>query len=179
MNATSVGFKPNFDKIVYGDGIKQPRATFNEQELLELSLVSIPANPRALLTQKSMQDAIEAEVIDQLELDELSLLFDTLFDEEFAEDVDKDVDGLELTSIMMEAEKELETDILEEEDNPEQTINEPVYCHECGKNINKDNPDSDYLTKLFDDFCKPKEVDTGDEDISLTDELLNKYFQKE
>jgi len=176
MSATSVGFKPDYDKIVYGDGMKTPRAIFNGQELLELSLVSVPANPRALLSQKGIQDAIEAKVIDQLELDELSLLFDTLFDEE-EEDVDKEVDELE--DVIDKLEKEIKEDISDDVDDIEQTINEPVYCHECGKNINKDNPDSDYLTKLFDDFCKPKEVDTEDEDISLTDELLNKYFQKE
>ena len=50
--------------------------------MLELSLVIVPANPRALLTQKGIQDAIEAEVIDELELNELGILLDKLVEPE-------------------------------------------------------------------------------------------------
>ena len=179
MNSTSVGFKPNFDKVIWNDDNKpgKPRITFQEQELLELSLVSVPANPRALLTQKSIQDAIKAEVIDQLELDELSTLFDELFEPE----TDDDDETKEVETLLLEVEgilKEVD-DILDDEDITEQTINEPVYCHECGIKINKDNPDSDYLEQLFDEFCNPSKDNTKNEEISLTDELLNKYFNKE
>ena len=59
MSATSVGFLPNFDKIEWGKSKGDPSAIFNEQELLEISLVSVPANPTALLTAKSMKKAIK------------------------------------------------------------------------------------------------------------------------
>jgi len=229
MNATSVGFKPNLDKVEYGDGSeKSPRATFNEQELLELSLVSVPANPRALLTQKGIKDAIDNEVIDQVELGELEMLFDELFEPEIKAEliededdaveeelealidkIEKDLDEIQddedkiigimddgvdgegikrwkrviLDQILINSEpftkEDLEVSILDDDRSTEQTINEPVYCHECGKNINQDNSDGDYLEQLFDDFLKPKEVNKEDEKGSLEEELLNEYFDKE
>lgn len=51
MNASSVGFAPK--EWVDGDGKKTPYRTFTKQELLELSLVSVPANSEALVTAKS------------------------------------------------------------------------------------------------------------------------------
>ena len=183
MSATSVGFKPNPDKIEYGDGTKAPRATFNEQELLELSLVSVPANPRALLTHKGIKDALDAEVIDKLELNELEMLFDELFEPEVKADlVDEDIDEQieeEMEELIDKVQTVLENETPVDELEIEQNDNEIVYCHECGKNINQDNSDSGYLDELFDDFCKPKEVNTENEETSLTDELLKEYFDKE
>lgn len=73
MAATSVSFLPDFSKVTYPNKTnnKGPYRVFNGQSLTELSLVSIGANARALLTSKSIESAIEKEVIDQLELDEL------------------------------------------------------------------------------------------------------------
>jgi len=214
MNATSVGFQPNYNKIEYGDGIKAPRATFHEQELLELSLVSIPSNPRSLLSIKGIKDAIEAEVVDQLELDELLEYFEPTIkadliddtDEEDLEDlIEKAKDELEKETLENEIDaiirdgidelgfpkwkkikidricighkwftkKDLENETSDDVQDSEQTTNK-VYCHKCGIEI-QDNSDSDYLDKLFDDFLKPK-VNKEDEEISLTDELLNQYF---
>jgi len=51
MNASSVGFAPT--EWVDGDGKKTPYRTFKKQQLLELSLVSVPANSEALVTAKS------------------------------------------------------------------------------------------------------------------------------
>ena len=51
MNASSVGFQPK--EWEDGDGKKTPYRTFKKQELLELSLVSVPANSDALVTAKS------------------------------------------------------------------------------------------------------------------------------
>ena len=166
MNATSVGFKPNRDKIDWGDGDKTPYATFNEQELLELSLVSVPANPRALIQSKGIKDAIEAEVIDDLELNELDNWIKELFPEDsIEENSTEDTDDLE--------------DDQETQEKSEQTTNDIVYCHKCGKDINQDDPDSDYLDELFDGFLNPKGNVKEDEKISLTDELLKEYFDKE
>ncbi len=57
LNATSVGFMPDVDKIVEGDGVKTPRRTYKKQELLELSGVPIPSNTNAL------RNAIDSGVI--------------------------------------------------------------------------------------------------------------------
>ena len=73
MQATSVGFMPSYKDVVWGDTSKgEPACTYQKVELLELSICSIGCNPNALLTSKSMQDAIKDEVIDELELDELA-----------------------------------------------------------------------------------------------------------
>jgi len=57
LNATSVGFIPDLDSIVEGDGIKTPRKTYKKQELLELSGVPIPSQVNAL------RNAIDSGVI--------------------------------------------------------------------------------------------------------------------
>ncbi len=57
LNATSVGFMPDLDSIVEGDGVKTPRKTYKKQELLELSGVPIPSNTNAL------RNAIDTGVI--------------------------------------------------------------------------------------------------------------------
>ena len=51
MNASSVGFIPKTWED--GDGKKTPFRKFTKVELLELSLVSVPSNPTALMTAKS------------------------------------------------------------------------------------------------------------------------------
>lgn len=55
MKASSVGFIPRNWEL--GDGDKTPRRTFTEQELLEISLVTVPSNPEALLQEKGLVDA--------------------------------------------------------------------------------------------------------------------------
>ena len=162
MSATSVGFQPNREKITYGDGKKQPRVTFGEQELLEISLVSVPANPRALLTAKSMSEAIDAEVIDDLELTELKSWLDEILP---AED----------TSVTEEVDDQ------ETEEKLEQTINHT--CIECGdelvcvkcKGFELSKDDSSYLDSFFEDLGEPVEVNTKSDDLEnpYIDELLN------
>jgi HK97 family phage prohead protease len=160
MNATSVGFAPNPQKITYGDGKKQPRVTFGEQELLEISLVSVPANPRALLSQKGMKDAIDQKVIDELELDELKSWLDSVLDED--------------TSVTPEEDQDTDEKL-------EQTINhvcaccgDELVCVKCkGFDLNKDN--STYLDYFFEDLGESTEIDTksDDEENTYVNELLN------
>lgn len=73
MQATSVGFIPDFSKVKYPEkkNDKGPSRIFEGQTLLEISLVAVGSNARALLTSKSVADAIKKDIIDQLELDEL------------------------------------------------------------------------------------------------------------
>lgn len=78
MKATSVGFLPDFKKVEYPENKsgKGPYRIYKGQKLLEISLVSVGSNSRALLTSKSMDEAIENKVIDQIELDELLACFE-------------------------------------------------------------------------------------------------------
>lgn len=73
MFATSVSFLPNFEKVSYPErkNGKGPSRIFGEQELTEISLVSVPANARALLTSKSMDEAINNNIVCKEEVDEL------------------------------------------------------------------------------------------------------------
>lgn len=74
LNSCSVAFRPNWDKMEFGKDKKDPRVTYHDQELLEISIVPVPASPHANV-QRAMDDtfktAIEKEVVDQVEIDEL------------------------------------------------------------------------------------------------------------
>lgn len=69
MFATSVGFIPNYEKMDFGDTSNgEPRITYHEQELLEVSLVSVPANPNALVESKGFKKAIADKAINEEEV---------------------------------------------------------------------------------------------------------------
>ena len=122
MNATSVGFLPNMKKAVFAEKKGDPSVTFNEQELLEISLVSVPANPSALITAKSFEKAVKDEVVDELELKDLELWLKDFFEEEKDE---------------KEIEKDKEPQIADTEDK-ENTIDintSDKLCDECGVKI--------------------------------------------
>jgi len=127
MNATSVGFMPNFEKIEWGKKKGDPSAIFNEQELLEISLVSVPANPTALMTQKSMKSAIENKVIDEVELKDLEMWLA----EFFAIELEKD-------EIIEDKNKESAELVIEEkveEDNINKNVEVKHICAECGEEL--------------------------------------------
>jgi len=67
MKASSVGFVPIEWKN--GSGDKEPRRTYTKQELLELSLVSVPANPQALVTAKGFGEAVSKGVLSNDEVE--------------------------------------------------------------------------------------------------------------
>jgi HK97 family phage prohead protease len=116
--ATSVGFLPNRTKTTYRENKDGTRTrVFNEQDLLELSLVSTPANATALMTNKSLEDAVEAKVIDDLELNELKKWFDTL---EPVEEDEKDKEIEELKAQLEELKSQVEEQ--EQEDDVYKSI---------------------------------------------------------
>jgi len=69
MAAFSYGFIPNPEQTVEGDGVKTPRRTYKEVELLEISQVIVPSNREAIqsirsksvdpITNKLMDDILE------------------------------------------------------------------------------------------------------------------------
>jgi len=123
MNATSVGFIPNMEKATFAKKKGDPHITFNDQELLEISLVSVPANPSALITAKSYEKAIKDEVVDELELNDLEMWLSKFFEE------DKD----EKTE---EKDKESQIkDISKEDDVVDINIDKKQLCEECGVEI--------------------------------------------
>jgi len=75
LRATSVGFFPDKDGIIEGDGEKSPKRTYTKQELLELSGVPVPSNPEALvsardagvITTKEFETLSEKEVVNKPE----------------------------------------------------------------------------------------------------------------
>ncbi|MBW1666723.1 MAG: HK97 family phage prohead protease [Deltaproteobacteria bacterium] len=73
MNAVSVGFIPK--EWEWGSKEDEPRRTYTRQELLELSLVPVPANPEALVTSRGIKSAEKDGVLDN---DDLALLKEVL-----------------------------------------------------------------------------------------------------
>ena len=124
MKATSVGFLPNRDKIEWGEKAGEPSVTFKEQDLLEISLVSIPANPNAIMTSKGMKEAIKEEVIDDLEMKELNEWLEIVFRQKMEENQEKD----EKTAKDVEVDDK--TDV-----NEQENINKDSkgVCPDCGK----------------------------------------------
>ena len=89
MNAVSIGFIPDWDSIEYpnkdGKSRSGAQRIFNKAELIELSLVPVGANPAALLSSKGITKALEDNVIDDSELEEIKLLLEELATEEILE----------------------------------------------------------------------------------------------
>ena len=68
IKATSVGFIPKAWEdygVQEGEeaGMRKPRRRYTKQELLELSVVSVPANPNALIAPKSVEEAVAKGII--------------------------------------------------------------------------------------------------------------------
>jgi len=165
MKAVSVGFVPNIDKIEYPNrkkGSNQPWRIFNEQELLELSLVSIPANPRAVLTSKSVRKAIDENIIDELELNEL---LDCFLDK------NKKADDVEKT---MPIEKNEDGSLKVVEDN---------YTEEKQEQINKTEVDSDLvkeINKIKDELNLLKDIVSvkNTDKVSYIDKLFDETYDE-
>lgn len=69
MHAVSVGFLPR--EWEWGKGDEDPRRTYTEQELLELSLVPVPANPDALINGAGLKSARAAGDLDDRDVEDL------------------------------------------------------------------------------------------------------------
>jgi hypothetical protein len=144
MNATSVGFMANREKIDFGDPQKgEPYATFKDVELLEISLVSIPANPEALISSKAFEEAIENDIVDELEIKDLQEFLKEYLEEKQAVETD---------------EKKVDDKIAGDNINTSEHS-----CEGCGKVLknlcpdcleNKDN--EDYFEKLYSDILKER-----------------------
>ena len=168
LNSSSIGFAPNWEKAERNE--KAGGYIFNESELLELSIVPVPANPLALVQSKGVQKALAENVIDDLELNEMELYLKQLVDEQ-TDEILSDED-IEKYSQEIVDEFEIEQEI----EKTEQTITKcascghELVCPECNKDFHKDS-DSDLYDWLFEtsEVKEPKKKS----DESLIDELLN------
>jgi HK97 family phage prohead protease len=90
LNAVSIGFMPDYEKIEYDD--KKRTRIFNSVEMFELSVVPVPANQEALTTGKSVEKALEDKVIDEDEFEEWEKLLDENKDYDEGDYIDDDTD---------------------------------------------------------------------------------------
>jgi len=67
INASSIGFAVNYEKSEYDKD--RGGYNLNNSELLEISLVNVPANQSALITNRSFDKAFEDKIIDKKELE--------------------------------------------------------------------------------------------------------------
>ena len=84
LNAVSIGFIPDFNEISTDE--KTGARIFNKSELLELSVVPVPANQGALRLGKAVSDGI----IDEVELKEYELYCKELEDDFIEDENDED-----------------------------------------------------------------------------------------
>ncbi|RLE41289.1 hypothetical protein DRJ16_06535 [Candidatus Woesearchaeota archaeon] len=79
MRACSVGFM--IKEAEWGENPGDPRRTIIKQELLELSLCSVPCNPSALTTAKELQSAVKKGVINSRDVKTLEEFVKDCFQE--------------------------------------------------------------------------------------------------
>ncbi len=146
INAFSIGFSPDWEAAEANE--KTHGYTFNKTELLEVSAVNVPANAQALVQSKSIQKALEDEVIDDIELSEIELYLkkNLIPDDESGTKVD--------------------------EQDLEQTINGDT-CPTCGKLYKQEEADDDPFDWLFKEHQTIESNDEPNED--LLDELLKSF----
>jgi HK97 family phage prohead protease len=157
INSLSVGFSPDWEKSKFND--KRGGYDFYKSELLEVSVVNVPANQGARVIQRSLDEAVEAGVIDELERKDFEL---TLKDEDVYE-----VDGEEVTKEewfekVDEIEDEITNDIIKsEEPNKEEMLLERI------ERLEKE------IAQLKQESTPVEE--TGD--IHIVDQFLSEYFE--
>jgi len=79
LKATSPGYLVDYEKATFGKKDKDPRITFNGQELCEISLCTVPANAGALKQQSYIQNGLDLGIIKESMLEDESL---NIYDEE-------------------------------------------------------------------------------------------------
>ena len=170
INAFSIGFVPDWEAAEPNE--KSGGYTFSKTELLEISAVNVPANAGALVESRSILKALEDEVIDDAEYNELLIYFKRSDPPVVDEDMLSDVEDVEDEMVdFLEKVDEILTDDNSDEDT-EQTINEDT-CPTCGKQYKQEDPDSDSFDWLFKEHQTIESKDDTNE--NLVDELLKTF----
>ena len=166
INAFSIGFSPDWEAAEPNE--KTHGYTFNKTELLEISAVNVPANAQALVQSKSIQKALEDEVIDEVELKEMELILKEL--QPTAEDLG--ISEEDFISAKAVADESAIDEDQEPEEDQEQTINANA-CPKCGREYIQKEVDNDPFEWLFKEHQAPEPKDETNED--LVDELLKTF----
>lgn len=93
LKALSIGFRVDFDKaerLPAKDGESYPGWDFKSTELFEISVVPVPANPAALIQSKAIKSALDEEIINNSEYEELTEYFDYINKDRNDEIIKKD-----------------------------------------------------------------------------------------
>lgn len=92
LSGFSIGFAPDWKQAVFDE--KNGGYIFNKTDLLEISVVNVPANPHALVQSKSIQKALTDNIIDDVELNELKSYLEKVEEEKTEEDVEEKEDSI-------------------------------------------------------------------------------------
>ena len=138
MNATSIGFIPDRTQIKYAQKKGDPIRRMANVSVLEISLVSVPANPRALLSQKSIEEAKRLDIIDDLELNQIAQYLDETEEAKAVEEVIEPV----------------------EEDTEQKTVDYEAKIAELSAEIEElKTKTKNYVYELYDDFIETKNTE--------------------
>lgn len=150
IRATSVSFLADRDSVEQNPKSEYGRI-FNKTELAELSIVTVPANPVALVQSKDIQKALADKVIDDNEIKVMEELLKTL---PVTEEKKSEIKDAELTVINTEKETEKETHDVEvkpEQNDEEATDKSDPYGWIWTYDMEpKKDPDADLYKKLYD-----------------------------
>ena len=186
LNSLSIGFQPDWKTAKFNE--KRGGYDFPSSELLEVSIVSVPANPAAVIQSKSIKKALDDKVIDEVEFNEMKL---------YLEELVKEVDDEDDISVFDELEEKIDDLFKKIEEEPPEPKFEPVLdpvedlnieqkqniCIKCGGEVipTKDNiqeeTDGDLFEWIFDERLTEKSNDDSTDD--LVDELLIMFENKE
>jgi len=163
LNALSIGFSPDWEKAEPNE--KTGGFKFNNTTLLEVSVVPVPSNPMSLVQSKSIQKALQDEIIDDAELKEIELYLSELKTEEIPEEIE------EKTDKSVSDGEEVQEESRDKVSDREQISNKEESCPHCGRKYMQEDDDNDPFDWLFKEHQadEPKDDTTDD----LVDELLN------
>lgn len=160
MNASSVGFLPVEWEDGDGKG-KKPYRTYTKAELLEISLVSVPCNPNALLTAKGVEKAVHDGVLTSKDVATImQYAKDAVGGDKDANDVQEQGDtetvedeNTETVNIEVDAEEKEEVVVDADDDSDAGTTDEVVN-------------DEDDIAKLYSELsCLKAEVEVLTQEI--------------
>lgn len=203
MSSFSIGFIPDFQTMEYPEQKsrgkkKQPRCIINNSELLEISCVSVPANPSALMAsfEKGWEDG-SLDGMELLALQDECKEFEKLFEEEKEAEMaaqeyhieDKErhtilsqedhISDEEVTNIPKEknqAPPEEWAQKQEDKDKEIEALKQKIKDLEFTKEVEVDM--DSYLTKLFEEFEASGANELLDDDCIENEEDFDEYVNK-
>jgi len=171
INSLSIGFMPDWTKAKFNE--KRGGYDFEKSELLEVSMVNVPANSGARVIQRSLDKAVEAGVLDELERKDFELTLEKSSEEiDSEESTEKNVLS-ELSNKLVDLEKEVErlSNIVNKLKSDDKSV-EPSSLD----NSPSDNEDVHIVDQFFSEYFElsdssDESVDNSIEDSEKNDDL--------